>query len=189
MSEITEKIKEELLSRCRTYQEKTGYDFWEEHIQYVVKNAVELAKEQGADIEIVELGALLHDISMPSQYGSRDEHHIYGAKIAEELLNKLDYPKEKIELVKKCVLNHRASTNLKRETVEEQCVADADAIAHFDCIPSLFSLAFKEKQMSIPEGTKYVKGKLERDYDRLSAKSKELLKNRYETIIEILFTK
>lgn len=154
-----------------------------------MKNAVELAKEQGADIEIVELGALLHDISMPSEYGSRDEHHIYGAKIAEELLNKLDYPKEKIELVKKCVLNHRASTNLKRETVEEQCIADADAIAHFDCIPSLFSLAFKEKQMSIPEGTKYVKGKLERDYDRLSAKSKELLKNRYETIIEILFTK
>lgn len=101
MSEITEKIKEELLNRCRTYQEKTGYDFWEEHIQYVVKNAVQLAKEQGADIEIVELGALLHDISMPSEYGSRDEHHIYGAKIAEELLNKLDYPKEKNRISKK----------------------------------------------------------------------------------------
>lgn len=43
--------------------------------------------------------------------------------------------------------------------------------------------------MSIPEGTEYVKGKLERDYNRLSTKSKERLKDRYETIIEILFTK
>lgn len=47
----------------------------------------------------------------------------------------------------------------------------------------------REKQMSIPEGTKYVKGKLERDYDRLSAKSKDLLKDRYENIMKILFTK
>lgn len=138
MSEITQKIKEELLNRCKIYQEKTGYDFWEEHIRYVVKNAVELAKEQGADREIVELGALLHDISMPSEYGTREEHHIYGAKIAEELLTKFNYPKEKIEFVKKCVLNHRVSTNSKRETIEEQCIADADAMAHFDCIPLCF---------------------------------------------------
>lgn len=74
---------------------------------------------------------------MPSEYGSREEHHLYGEKIAEELLTKLNYPKDKLELVKKCVLNHRGSTNLKRKTVEEECVADADVIAHFDCIPSL----------------------------------------------------
>ena len=47
MSEITEKIRGEFLNRCESYKEKTGYDFWEEHIQYVVKNAVELAKKYG----------------------------------------------------------------------------------------------------------------------------------------------
>ena len=108
-------------------------------------------------------------------------------KIKEELLTKLDYPKDKLELVKKCVLNHRGSTNLKRETVEEECVADADVIAHFDCIPSLFSLAYRDKDLSVQEGAELVKKKLERDYNKLSTRSKELLKDRYETIIKILF--
>lgn len=56
MSDITEKIKEELLRRCEVSKEKTGYDFWNEHIKYVVENAIELAKKYNADIEIVELG-------------------------------------------------------------------------------------------------------------------------------------
>lgn len=189
MSEITEKIREELLKRCNTYKEKTGYDFWEEHIQYVVKNAIELAQKYHANIEIVELGALLHDIAMPSEYGPRKEHHIYGEKIAEELLTNLNYPKDKKELVKKCVLNHRASTDLKRETIEEECVADADAIAHFDCIPCLFSLAFKTNNLSIKDATEFVKQKLEKDYKKLSHKSKELLKDRYQNIMKVLFVK
>lgn len=79
MSEVTEKIKQELLVRCEKSKQKDGYDFWNEHIKYVVDNAVKLAKEYGADIEIVELGVLLHDIAMPSEYGDREEHHIYGA--------------------------------------------------------------------------------------------------------------
>ena len=61
MSEITEKIKQELLIRCEKSKEKDGYDFWNEHIKYVVENGIELAKKYGADIEIVELGALLQN--------------------------------------------------------------------------------------------------------------------------------
>lgn len=87
--DITELIKQELLKRTENSKDKDGYDFWEDHIKYVVDNALYLAKEYGADVEIVELGALLHDIAMPSNIGPREEHHIYGAKIAEELLTKI----------------------------------------------------------------------------------------------------
>lgn len=90
--DITELIKQELLKRTENSKDKDGYDFWEDHIKYVVDNALYLAKEYGADVEIVELGALLHDIAMPSNIGPREEHHIYGAKIAEELLTKYNYP-------------------------------------------------------------------------------------------------
>jgi len=187
MSEITEKIKEELLKRCEKSREKNGYDFWNEHIKYVVNNSLMLAEKYNADKEIVELGALLHDISMPSGIGSKEEHHIEGAKIAEELLSQLNYPKDKIEHVKKCVLNHRGSVTNIKDTIEEQCVADADVIAHFDCIPSLFEFAYKEKRMSTQEGAESVKNKLERDFNKLSPMSKEVLKNRYENIIKVLF--
>lgn len=155
--DIIQEIQNELIKRCNSYEEKTGYNYWEDHIKHVVKNAIELAKRYEANVEIVTLGALLHDISVPSEYGTTEEHHIYGAKIAEELLNKLKYPKEKIEHVKKCIENHRSSGKANRQTIEEQCVADADAIAHFDAIPSLFSLAYKDRKMKIEEGAKFCK--------------------------------
>ena len=156
MSEITEKIKQELLIRCEKSKEKDGYDFWNEHIKYVVENGIELAKK-------------------------------YGAEIAEQLLIELNYPKERIEQVKNCVLNHRGSKDRPRNTIEEQCVADADVIAHFDCIPSLFSLVYKEMNLSISDGKEYVRRKLERDYNKLSPKTRELLKDRYKNIVDVLF--
>lgn len=189
MSEVTEKIKEELLKRCNIYKEKYGYDFWNDHIKYVVKNSVELAQKYGADVEIVELGALLHDIAMPSEIGSREEHNIYGTQIADELLSKLNYPVDRKERVKECVLRHRGSKDLPRNTIEEQCVADADVIAHFDCIPSIFHLAFgkNDMDMSIKDGTEFVKKKLERDFSKLSDRTRGELKNRYDTIMKVLF--
>lgn len=189
MSKVTEKIKEELLIRCAKSKEKDGYDFWNEHIKYVVENAVELAKKYHADVEIVELGALLHDIAMPSEYGEREKHHIYGAEIAEQLLKELDYPQDRVESVKNCVLNHRGSKGRPRNTIEEECVADADVMAHFDCIPSLFSLVYKEMNLSISDGKEYVRKKLERDYNKLSSRTRELLKDRYENILKVLFVK
>lgn len=191
MNKIVERIKEELIKRCNTYNEKYNYDFWNDHIKYVVKNAVELAKKYKADVEIVELGALLHDIAMPSEFGPREEHNVYGVKIAEELLTKFNYPQDRKERVKECVLRHRGSKDLPRNTIEEQCVADADVMANFDCIPSLFHLAFgkNEKGLSIVDGTEFVKKKLERDYNKLSPRTREILKDRYKNIINVLFVK
>ncbi len=187
MSEVIEKIKQELLQRCEKSKQKDGYDFWNEHIKLVVQHAVELAEKYNADIEVVELGALLHDIAMPSEYGPREEHHIYGAEIAEELLTKLNYPKDRMEQVKNCVLNHRGSKDKPRNTVEEQCVADADVMAHFDNIPILFALAYREMRLSESEGNEFVRKKLERDYGKLSPRTREVLKDRYENIIHVLF--
>lgn len=191
MSEIVKNIKEELIKRCNTYNKKYNYDFWNDHIKYVVKNAIELAKKYEADVEIVELGALLHDIAMPSEIGPREEHNVYGVKIADELLTKLNYPQDRKERVKECVLRHRGSKDLPRNAIEEQCVADADVMAHFDCIPSLFHLAFGKNEMglSIEDGTEFVKKKLERDYNKLSEKTRKILEDRYKNIIDVLFVK
>ena len=189
MSEVVDSIKAELLKRCENYKEKYGYDFWNDHIKYVVKNSIELAKKYGADIEIVELGALLHDIAMPSELGPREEHNVYGVQIADELLSQLNYPEDRKERVKECVLRHRGSKDLPRNTIEEECVADADVLAHFDCIPSVFHLAFgkNELDLSIEEGTEFVKKKLERDFNKLSDRTKIELKDRYENIMKVLF--
>ena len=62
---IIEQIRKELFELNQKYidEAEDNYDFWSNHIKYVVSEAIELAKTHNADLEIVELGALLHDIA------------------------------------------------------------------------------------------------------------------------------
>jgi uncharacterized protein len=71
--------------------------------------------------------------------------------------------------------------------LEEICVSDGDALAHFDRIPSLFSLAYNICGMSLDEGREYVKERLQGDYNGLSEQSKQLYRAKYETIMEAVF--
>jgi len=122
---------------------------------------------------------------MVSSYKANDT---LGAKRAEELLQKYNYPTERINQIKLCVLNHRSSVNNNKNSMEEICVADADAIIHLLELGSLFYAAYKEMGHSIEEGQKWIKEKLEKDYKKLSERSKEKYKNEFETIIKVLET-
>lgn len=150
------------------------------HIKAVVKNAVFLAQNYNADIEIVMIAAWLHDIASITDYKYYEEHHIWGAKIADDILTSFNYDVKKVDEVKNCILNHRGSKLTDKRTVEEKCVADADAISHFDSIPSLFYLAYVNRKLDIEDGIEFVKNKLERSYDKLSEGSKIMYKDKYD---------
>ena len=182
---IVKEIEKEVIKRCQSDSNKYGIGAWTHHIHSVVLNAKALAKEYNADLEIVTLAALLHDIASVTDEKYYEDHHIIGAQIAEELLTNLNYPKERIELIKKCILNHRGSRLLEKLTKEEICIADADSLAHFDNIPSLFSMVYKERNMSIEEGESYVKDKLKRSYKKLSKQGKEYTLEKYQNAMTI----
>ncbi len=178
-------LKKEVYSRAIKPENKFGIGCYY-HIEAVVKNAIELADKFGADKEIVTIAAWLHDIASITNYNLYEMHHIYGAEIAENILEKFNYEQYKINLVKECIKNHRGSVNNKRLTLEEKCVADADAISHFDNIPSLLYLAYVKKNMEIEEGKNFVKNKLERSYQKLSDESKEYYLEKYKNSMELL---
>lgn len=184
---IVGEIKNELLSRVSKNKDKLGYNIWEVHIKDVVRIAKELAKKYNADEEIVELAALLHDIARASLYGPNEEHHVYGAELAEEILSKYNYPKDRIEKIKQCIFNHPAGINLSRNTIEEECVADADSLSHFQDVPGMFYLAYTLRKLDADEGAKFVRKKLEGDYLKLSERSKKYFKEKYENIINTIF--
>lgn len=181
--DIVQKVKEYVLSINKEYADKAPdhYNFWEQHIQFVVKESLILADLYNADQEIVELGALLHDIALITKTGSRAEHHMNGKIIAGQLLSQLDYPSDKKEHVLNCILHHRSSKHA--ESIEELCVADADIIAHFDNIPMCFSLAYRANVVSIPALIDYFAS----DYADLSDRTKEAFSPRYENIMNVLF--
>ncbi len=182
-NDIIKDLKEEIYSRASKKENKFGFGVFY-HIEAVVKNAEILSKKFGADEEVVVIASWLHDIASITDYELYEEHHIHGAKIAEEILSNYHY--DKIELVKKCIINHRGSILNEKLSLEEQIVADADAISHFDNIPSLLYLAYVQKNMQIEEGKEFVKNKLQRSYNKLSENSKLYYKEKYRKAMDIL---
>ena len=183
--DIIEYLKTEIKNRSEMDNNKFGIGVLY-HIEVVAKNAEILANKYNADKEVCIIAAWLHDIASITDYDLYEEHHIHGANIADAILRKFKYDESKIELVKKCILNHRGSTNNRRLSKEEQIIADADAISHFDSIPSLLYLAYKEKKMSIEDGINFVKSKLERSFNKLSDDSKIFYKEKFKNVMEIL---
>jgi len=183
--DIVEKIRDFVKTECKKPTSKYGREPFEFHFVPVAKYAEELAKELGADKEIVLLAAWLHDIG--SIIDGREEHHISGAKIAEEKLKELGYPLKRIELVKNCIFNHRGSRQDKRESPEEKILAEADAISTFDAIPGLFKAAFVYEGKTQDEARKSVRQKLENKWKQLHLeKSKRIVRLKFEAAMLLL---
>lgn len=183
---VIEFVKERLMIENQRYADNAAdhFNYWEQHIKLVVKEALILADEYGADKEIVELGALLHDIALVSEVGTRAEHHTNGKIIADRLLSEYGYPDDRKQRVLGCVLHHRSSKNAKN--LEELCVANADIISHYDNIPMCFGAAFKYNKIntnSLDEWIKY----FEHDWNDLSERTKIIFKPRYDVIMDVLF--
>ncbi|WP_432406241.1 HD domain-containing protein [Wukongibacter sp. M2B1] len=183
---IIPKIERIVEESCKKETNAFGYGIWSHHIVYVVKYSKVLAEKIGADKEVVELASLLHDYASIKKFEYYKEHHIYGAEEAEKILKDLDYPYKKIKKIKACILSHRASIDSDRLSKEEICVASADAIAHIDQVASLLYYVYKEKNMDIDAGKKWVRNKLMRSWNKLNEEGKELIKEKYYNTLKIL---
>lgn len=133
-------------------------NFWEFHVQPVIKYSLEMADKYGADKEVVWLGAMLHDIGILYNGANHDES---GAKKADEILRKEGFDKETIHKVSGIVLKHRVK-KYPPESLEEKVVATADAMSHF--LPSYYlgiAIIAKDDYAGIIENNFL---KLEKDY-------------------------
>lgn len=186
MQEIINEIYEEVKRRCSLPSNFYGVGAWDHHIEIVYQIAKNNAKLYGANQDIVSLAALLHDIASVTNKDYTEEHHLIGAEIAEELLQKYNLTQEQITLIKKCILNHRGSRLVTKNSPEEICLADADAMAHFYSIPSLLEMVYVEKKLSIDEGAEFVLNKLKRSYNKLSPQGKKIVSSRYKAALLVL---
>jgi uncharacterized protein len=94
------------------------------HVERVLKIAKFLASEEKADVELVQVGTILHDIG----WTLGQPHNETGAKLAEKILDEIAYSQERSEKVYRIVLRHPLDFKDKLETLEEKIVWDADKI-------------------------------------------------------------
>ena len=92
-SEYYELIEEQSKVFDKTQNCEIGQT-WKYHLYPVIKNALMLADKYGADKDVVEVAALFHDYADLLDMNNRENHHIMGAELAEEILLKDNYDKD-----------------------------------------------------------------------------------------------
>lgn len=171
---------------CQADKNIFGYGIWTHHILSVVEYGKQLAAILGADADIVEIAALLHDYASIKDQEMYKEHHLHGPREAESLLRERGYPLATILAVKECIATHRASTGTQQRTKEAICLASADAMAHIAQLPSLLYLAYVQHQMSIDEGCRWVRDKLQRSWNKLCPEAREIMQEQYQSALNVL---
>lgn len=106
--------------------EGTGHDWW--HMRRVWENAQRIGQAEGADMFVVELGALLHDIA---DWKDHDGDLTVGPRVAGEWLQSLGVDSAVIDQVKHIVANvsfKGASVKNGMSSLEGKVVQDADRL-------------------------------------------------------------
>jgi uncharacterized protein len=110
--------------RSKMGEDKSGHDWW--HIRRVVLLAERVAGEERANVFVVKLAALLHDIG---ESGPAEKHVTSCAEVARGFLNTLGLEETVVERVCECILTHSWSDKIgKPKTLEGKIVADCDAL-------------------------------------------------------------
>ena len=95
-----------------------------EHVTRVIRNAMELVRTTGADINMVYVIAAYHDLGMS---GPRAVHHLTGGKIlAADARLKRWFSAEQIKIMKEAVEDHRASASHSPRSLYGKIIAEAD---------------------------------------------------------------
>lgn len=126
MQEIIKKVKDDAK---QYFVSASGCHDWT-HVERVRNLGLRIAKEEGADLFILELAAYLHDIGRKEEMKSKGAfcHAEFGAKKAQEILSKYKIGKSKIKNIVHCILTHRFRNQHEPKTIEAKCLFDADKL-------------------------------------------------------------
>lgn len=100
------------------------------HTERVYNMAMHIGKKEKADLTVISLAAILHDIARKEQDESNGkiDHAERGAFLAREILDRHGIDKNIIDNVVHCIESHRYRKNKIPQTTEAKVIYDADKL-------------------------------------------------------------
>lgn len=184
---------------------ENGNAHWLDHTERVVKIAKYLGKEENANLEIIEIASIMHDIGRQEETKTKWKicHATYGADLAKNILEDLWLEQDKINRIHHCIYTHRSRNSNNPESLEAKILFDADKIDSLGAtgIARLFMFAshvgaklHNDKWINIYETESYTEEdtayrefivKLSKIKDKLYTDSwKELAQKRHDVMVK-----
>jgi putative nucleotidyltransferase with HDIG domain len=134
MAEFVVSRLEELAEKYPSPEHDPVYRW--EHTQRVAQYGKQIAREEGADEEVVVTACLLHDVAHFDPLESYKDHGREGARISRSLLEELGYPEERIEAICYAIAVHvDGEVDFEHaHTLEADIVSEADNIDRFGAL-------------------------------------------------------
>ena len=117
------------IDEAKTYYHgaESAHDF--DHVLRVLALAERLARTEGANIEIVRVAALLHDITRAEEDAGRGGDHAQTAAVrAREILLARGIAPEQVDAVAHAIAAHRFRGTTAPQTLEAKILFDADKL-------------------------------------------------------------
>lgn len=148
-----------------SYYPKRDWAHGKSHIERVLRTAVEIGKREGADLAIIELSAILHDIFANEEKRSNVEgfrHEIEASKEARNILKNLGLTDRTVDAVCHCIESHRKRTGrIQPQTIEAKCLFDADKLDFIGAIGIV-----RSAYISLDLGQEFYKEEVIEAYER-----------------------
>ena len=113
----------------KCFPNASGSHAWD-HTQRVYNLCMHIGRVEGADIEVLEIAAYLHDVGRPYQDESKGTicHAEKGAEMACALLQRYPISDEQKSNIIHCIKSHRFRGTCQPETLEAKILFDADKL-------------------------------------------------------------
>lgn len=123
---LFESIRAEAQALCEQARGSHGWD----HTERVLALCLHIGHSEGADLDVLRLAAVLHDIGRPreDETEGRECHAEVGAKLARKILQAHGLSNTVIDQVAACVGTHRFRGRHRPESLEARILFDADKL-------------------------------------------------------------
>jgi len=123
---VCEAVRAEARAR---FDEARGSHDWD-HTERVLRLCLHIGRREKADLSILRLAAVLHDIGRAEEDRSNGQscHAEAGAREARAILGRHGLPEETIARVVHCIGAHRYRKAVRPETLEARVLFDADKL-------------------------------------------------------------
>lgn len=179
-----------IIEKTKTFVKTTldgaegGHDWF--HIKRVLNNSLLIAKEEDADLLVVSLGALLHDIA-DAKFHNGDE--TIGSRLAKNFLASLELDTEIISHIVKIIENISFKSSFKKgvngdnfNSLELQIVQDADRLDAIGAIGIARAFnygGFRNRELYNPE----IKPNLKMTKEEYTSSNAPTLNHFYEKLL------